>query len=152
MTNRKIEHITVVHDGYTPSVSWVIGADRYHVWVRGKANEADDTIYKNSTVKHGEPGYYHTRQLSRSTSKVSAAMFAEVWATVERDDLLAKAKLAKDEKHAREAQLTALKGRLYEIEQTVLNLFRNDAVDRIAALRAEYVKVADAILLLELQA
>lgn len=110
-------------DGRDYAIGWEIAGDRFHVWV--KRGEIEEVIYKNPplAIKYREPGHYETRRLDR-TSKASGAMFAEVLAIVDRDDLVRKARIADRAEIANSSKISELRGERAEIDARVLRAWR----------------------------
>jgi hypothetical protein len=122
MSKPRIENITVEADSYRPAVLWTIGARRFHVWI-DPDGVPEDVVHSNPITPTARPARDEHRALDR-TNKTQAAVWAEVWAVVVRDDLLAKAQRAEADRLAQVRRRTALRQEMHEIEQDVLNDWR----------------------------
>jgi hypothetical protein len=118
----KIENVTVEADGYRPAVLWTIGDRKFHVWLE-LDGVPEDIVHSNPiTPAPGQRRDEH-RALDR-TNKTQTEIWAEVWAVVERDNLLAQARADHAADIARKQRRTALRQQMYEIEQGVLKDWR----------------------------
>jgi hypothetical protein len=146
---KQIKNVRVEHDGDRGCVLWTVGSDRFHVWLHHCTDEPEDTIYKNSIAEHGKPGSYPTRRLTREGSRAAQTMFAEVWATVEENALVAKARAAKAQSMERQRLERMLEGDRLSLEQEALILFRIGDFDKLPELHERYrallVKLANAM-------
>lgn len=125
MTASKIEKIYVHTGGLggQASVHWTIGARRFHVWMRPNDHTAEEVVHSNPVTPTPNARRDEHRSLDR-TCKAQTAIWAEVWAIVERDDLIAKQRQADRQKRAREHRIAALKARRYELEAAVIDAWR----------------------------
>ncbi|MCK1684223.1 hypothetical protein IVA87_33765 [Bradyrhizobium sp. 147] len=146
MAKPKIENVhvdSVNSDAFSDkfAIGWTIGADRFHIWAvqqrRDRSRILEGIIYKNSIAKHGEPGYFHTRQLDPD-KKAQAAILAEVLAAVDRDDLVAKARQAARSKIERHKRIAELSAQLSAMEKEVVATWIKDGGTPPAEFRDRY--------------
>lgn len=101
-----LENIEVRQHGAT---SFVAGFDmdgaRFHLWIDGVTLQHTGTLYKNPPlrVERGTPGHFEPKSLNPA-AKAHAPVVAELFATIERDGLIAKARAAAVAEKAAEAE------------------------------------------------
>lgn len=147
MAKHKIENVRAEADSYRPAILWTIGDRRFHVWLEKAYGQPEDVVHSNPITPTKTRLNTH-RALDR-TSKTQSEIWAEVWAIVERDDLLTKAHAAEHAKRHRAKRREQLKLQMNEIEQRVLADFRrglfaacagaSDRFDRYETARMELV-------------
>lgn len=122
MAKPKIENVRAeADDSERQCVLWESGARRFHVWIWN--GEPNDVIHSNPITPGPDPRRDEHRGLDR-TNKTQSAVWAEVWAIVERDNLIAKAIQAHADTIARQRRCSHLKQKMHEIEQDVLKDWR----------------------------
>lgn len=83
-------HITY-HSDYNIAVGWQFEGANYHIWIWSGKFDSTGTLFKNSLVDRGQPGYFDTRKLNPTNSR-NADMIAIAFAIVKSSRLLEKAK------------------------------------------------------------
>lgn len=109
--------------GGQASVHWTIGPRRFHVWMRTNDRTPEDVVHSNPVTPTPNARRDEHRSLDR-TCKTQTAIWADVWAIVERDGLIAKRRHADRQQRDREQRRTALTARRHELEQAVINAWR----------------------------
>jgi hypothetical protein len=124
------------------SAMWNDGKARYHFWF--DADDAperglDGVIYKNP-IETGlsvfDPRYFSTRQLDPK-SKTLASVVAEVWARIEREDLIEKARDALNAEAVAERQRMEVAKVLFLKQQAGPALY--DALKAVLAIEPAHV-------------
>jgi hypothetical protein len=122
MAKTNIANVTVEADGFRPAVLWTIGDRKFHVWLE-LDGVPEDIVHSNPVTPTPGARRDEHRALDR-TNKAQSEVWAEVWAIVARDDLLAKARADHAAEIARKQRCTALRQERYDIEQELLSLWR----------------------------
>lgn len=138
--------------GGQASVHWTIGDRKFHVWMRPNDRTPEDVVHSNPVTPTPNARRDEHRSLDR-TCKAQTTIWSAVWTIVERDDLIAKCRLADRQKRDLEQRRAALTARRHELEQAVIQAWRagqladsfnarelfdldRDAADQIAGLNA----------------
>lgn len=107
--SRRVDRISDVDVEFSRADNFAAGFNldgaRYHVWFHPDTKRIPDgTLYKNCALglSTDDPGYFHTRRLDVS-SKASADLVAKMFETIDRDNLIHKAKADRVAKETREA-------------------------------------------------
>lgn len=122
MAKPKIENVRAEADSHRPAILWTIGDRRFHVWLGKPYGDPEDVVHSNP-VAPANPRRNEHRALDR-TNKKQSEIWAEVWAIVERDDLLTQAHAAEHAKRHRSKRREQLKLQMSEIERFVIAQFR----------------------------
>jgi len=121
----KIENIFVHTGGIggQASVHWTIGDRRFHVWMRPNDTTPEDIVHSNPVTRDPNARRDEHRSLDR-TCKAQSEIWAEVWAAVERDDLIAKCRNADVEKRDLQRRYTEIRCAIGNLEQEAIEAFR----------------------------
>ncbi|EJN11800.1 hypothetical protein PMI42_04813 [Bradyrhizobium sp. YR681] len=123
----KIEDIHVHTGGIggQPTIHWTIGDRRFHVWL-DRHGQPEDVIHSNPVTAKKDTRRDEHRALDR-TSKAQSAIWDQIWAVVQRDNLIDKCRLADIAQRAAQRRYQETRETIASIEQEVLSAFRRGA-------------------------
>lgn len=111
-------------EGTRASASWVVEPDRFHIWFDVEKNAIEPAILGGQPVIYKNPvesGRYRTRYLDASAQE-HVETIREVFATIEREGLVAKAKAERDERERVRRAKVAAERREQRIKEAGLQL------------------------------
>jgi len=121
----KIENIYVHTGGLggQASVHWTIGDRKFHVWMRGKDDQPEDTVHSNPVTRKENSRRDEHRGLDR-TCKTQSDIWTEVWQFVQANQLIAKCRDADRAKRAFETREREIKLAIGALDQEALEEWR----------------------------
>lgn len=137
----KIEdiHVHTGGNGGQPTIHWTIGDRRFHVWL-DRHGQPEDVVHSNPVVRNKDARRDEHRALDR-TSKAQSAIWDQVWAVVQRDNLIDKCRLADIDKRDLQRRYRDIRETIAAIEQEVLGAFRRgDHVSNPAVYEAIHIR------------